>query len=53
MVRQWPGAKDNRRVVEVFGEAKPRLMPLPSTGSHLSKSALKTGEDVPRPERAC
>jgi len=30
MVRQWPGAKDNRRVVEVFGEEKPRLMPLPA-----------------------
>jgi transposase len=30
MARQWPGAKDNRRVVEVFGEEKPRLMPLPA-----------------------
>ena len=30
MVRQWPGAKDNRRVVDVFGEEKPRLMPLPA-----------------------
>lgn len=30
MVRQWPGAKDKRRVVDVFGEEKPRLMPLPA-----------------------
>jgi transposase len=30
MVRQWPGAKDSRRVVDVFGEEKPRLMPLPA-----------------------
>jgi len=30
MVRQWPGAKDARRVVDVFGEEKARLMPLPA-----------------------
>lgn len=30
MARQWPGAKDNRRVVDVFGGEKARLMPLPA-----------------------
>ena len=30
MVRQWPGAKDSRRVVDVFGDEKPRLMALPA-----------------------
>ena len=30
LVRQWPGAKDKRRVVDVFDEEKPRLMPLPA-----------------------
>jgi transposase len=29
LVRRWPGAKDGRRVVDVFAEEKPRLLPLP------------------------
>ncbi len=29
MVRCWPGAKDGRRVVDVFAQEKPRLLPLP------------------------
>lgn len=29
MVRQWPGARDGRRVVDVFAEEKSRLLPLP------------------------
>jgi len=28
-VRRWPGAKDGRRVADVFAEEKPRLLPLP------------------------
>jgi transposase len=29
LVRPWPGAPDGRRVVDVFGEEKSRLLPLP------------------------
>ncbi len=29
LVRPWPGAPDGRRVVDVFGEERPRLLPLP------------------------
>lgn len=29
MVRRWPGGKDGRRVVDVFTDEKPRLLPQP------------------------
>jgi hypothetical protein len=29
MVRRWPGGKDGRRVVDVFADEKPRLLPQP------------------------